>query len=140
MRSPQTWLIRLLLASSPLGLIVATGTAQEPTAENVEIEAASDVAVLARPPYAVLPPLDCLHCYGPAPSKYCFPGFGPRGYLYYGTYPYNDDWFNGFRDCPGGACGNPGAILGLGWIQAHNALPRPRQRMEHRSHSGRAGH
>lgn len=93
-----------------------------------EKQTASELAILARPPRQILPPLECLHCYGPPPAKYCLPGNGPRGYLYYGSYPYDDDWFNRFDDCPGGNCGHVGTALGLGWIQLHNA---------HRSHDRR---
>ena len=113
-------------------LAATKGPAQETRAEKGE--AGSDAAILARPPQAALPPLNCWRCFGPPPSNYCLPGFGARGYLYYGTYPYDDDWFNGFDDCPGGACGNAGAALGLGWIQLHNAVSGPRLRLEHRTH------
>lgn len=100
-----------------------------------EGQTASQGGYLPRPPQAELPPLNCWGCKGPPPMNYCLPGCGRRGFLYYGTYPYDDDWFNGFDDCPYGSCGNPGAAIGLGWIQLHNRMPGPRWRLEqHKQH------
>ena len=74
------------------------------------VETADQVGgMLPRPPVKALPALECRSCCGPSPAGYCLPGFGERGFLYYGTSPYGDDPFNGFRDCPNGSCGDAAA-------------------------------
>ena len=81
---------------------------------------------LTPPPRLALPPRQCLDCPGPCAPAPCFDTH--RGYLYYGTHPWDDDPVNAFNDCPGGRCGYPGALLSLHWIRAHS------QRKPHLSH------
>jgi hypothetical protein len=122
----------IILLGIAAALVGANARAQE--SGYKQLTTASELSVLPRPPQALLPPLDCWHCYGPPPMRYCLPGFGRRGYLYYGTHPYDDDWFNRFNDCPGGNCGNSGTDLGLGWVQLHNVHPGPVNRF-HQHHA-----
>ena len=84
------------------------------------------------PARQALPPRDCLRCGGPFAAAPCFDTH--RGYLYYGTYPWDDDPANRFNDCPGGQCGYPGAMLSLRWIRAHqqwSAGPHPSRHVLH---------
>jgi hypothetical protein len=70
-----------------------------------------------------LPPRDCWRCPGPAACGPCRPHH--PGFLYYETWPWDDDPVNGFNDCPGGDCGWVGTHLTLGWIHLHQWLPNP---------------
>ena len=44
-----------------------------------------------------------------------------RGFLYYGTYAWDDDPVNGFDDCPHGQCGYKGAAHALNWIRRRDS-------------------
>lgn len=93
---------------------------------------------LSSPPRQALPPRDCLRCDGPCAPSPCLDTH--RGYLYYGTFPWDDDPVNEFNDCPGGRCGYPGAMLSLYWIRAHQREPVTHARPAHharRAHQAR---
>lgn len=76
-----------------------------------------------------LPPLDCLQCPGPAPLAPCAPHH--PGFLFYGTYPWDDDCMNGFRHCPHGDCGHAAATLSRAWMHLHEKG----RRTFHRAHA-----
>lgn len=80
---------------------------------------------LPLPPHQALPSRDCWTCGGPAPPRPCLQTH--RGFLYFGTYPWDDDPCNGFCDCPGGDCGECSARLSLGWIR-HREPDQPQCR------------
>ena len=121
---------RICLYMSALGcLLMLTGSsallAEELTAQPC----------VAKP----LPPLDCWRCGGPG---VCPPCNGKHAeFLYYGTYPWDDDPVNGFNDCPGGRCGYVGAALSRAWIRwrehwaskGHRQEPPPCQVYGHSS-------
>ena len=74
----------------------------------------------------VLPPLDCYHSVGPAP---CVPfDSHHHGFLFYGTYPWDDDCVNGFDDCVHGDCGHVAASLSRAWIRLHRHCKWPFRR------------
>ena len=80
--------------------------------------AAEPVAPAPLPGTKPLPPVDCWRCPGPA---VCPPCNGHHAeFLYYGTYPWDDDPVNGFNDCPGGRCGFVGAAISRAWIRIHD--------------------
>ncbi|GEM_PF-4811787 len=109
-------------------LLVLTGLAGGAPAASAqtadaEPEAAANV-VAALPPTTLplpaqkpLPPRDGLSCSGPPACAPCFATH--RGFLYYNTYPWDDDPVNGFNDCPSGECGSACAMLSLAWIRHH---------------------
>ncbi|MHB0958336.1 MAG: hypothetical protein ACYC0X_17735 [Pirellulaceae bacterium] len=76
-------------------------------------------ALVVQPPVATkpLPPRDCWRCCGPAACEPCRHHHG--GFLYYGTYPWDDDPVNEFSDCPNGDCGHLGVGQSLLWIRLH---------------------
>lgn len=90
--------------------------------DHAEAVVALPRKALPVPPRMALPERDCMTCPGPPASEPCF--HTHRGFLYYGTYPWDDDPVNGFDDCPRGQCGYPGAALSLGWIRMHEAKGR----------------
>lgn len=113
-------------------LLASGGTAIKRMGHAADAEStlALPTGALPTPPRLTLPPRDCLSCSGPAA---CAPCLGThRGFLYYGTYPWDDDPANGFDDCPGGRCGYPGAALSLSWIRKHQQhshhAPKPPKR------------
>lgn len=90
--------------------VVKTAAAQftaEKSASDAEL--ADSVLPLATAPPQVLPPLNAtgcgcclrpqLNCRGPV-ACFCRPP------LYYGTYPWDDDWTNPVLQCADGQCGN----------------------------------
>lgn len=87
---------------------------------------------LSAPPRQPLPSRDCLRCDGPCAPSPCFDTH--RGYLYYGTFPWDDDPANEFNDCPGGRCGYPGAMLSLHWIRGHQQKTVTHTHPAHHSH------
>lgn len=106
----QVKLICLMVAS----LVFAgprIASAQHP-AEYVPVpNAPFAVGTLDRKP---LPPQSCTYCTGPRP---CVPCDAPGGvFLYYGTYPWDDDCHNGFDDCPHGNCGYLAVRISHAWI------------------------
>lgn len=84
---------------------------------------------LPLPPSMAMPPRQCLRCNGPAAAAPCFDTH--RGFLYYRTYPWDDDPHNGFEDCPGGNCGYLGAKLSLWWIDKHQDTGHGQLRHRH---------
>ncbi|WP_164104492.1 hypothetical protein [Candidatus Laterigemmans baculatus] len=125
--------LRLALVAAALGGLPAVASADE-----TDPVAALPAEYLPPPPQKMLPPRDCLQCPGPAPGAPCFDTH--RGFLYYGSYPWDDDPANGFDDCPGGRCGRPGAALSLWWIGIHNAKAGARHHASHRGHHHRSPH
>ncbi|WP_164104323.1 hypothetical protein [Candidatus Laterigemmans baculatus] len=123
------------IVAAALGGLPAVASADEPDLTDVtDPVAALPAEYLPPPPPKMLPPRDCLQCPGPAPAAPCFATH--RGFLYYGSYPWDDDPANGFDDCPGGRCGRPGAALSLWWIGIHN----PKAAGAHRHHASHRGH
>ncbi|WP_164103566.1 hypothetical protein [Candidatus Laterigemmans baculatus] len=124
-RFKATRLFGAILVGAALGG-VPTGA----SADETDSVAALPAEHLPPPPQKMLPPRDCLLCPGPAPAAPCFATH--RGFLYYGSYPWDDDPANGFDDCPGGRCGRPGAAVSLWWIGIHN--PKAAGSRHHAAH------
>lgn len=64
-----------------------------------------------------LPSADCTYCPGPSPCVPCNAIGG--GFLYYRTYPWDDDCLTGFDDCPHGECGQLAVSMSRAWIEHH---------------------
>lgn len=109
-------------------LVYASGEVQNCRAADPQAVAALPRKSLPLPPRKALPPRDCWTCLGPPAPQPCL--HTHSGYLYYGTYPWDDDPVNGFDDCPNGDCGYCGAGLTFAWIwlhPAHRERPVPGQ-------------
>lgn len=113
---------RLIVGSWILSSIFSdVGLGQELVPESVRATAVSST------PFAVsgsarkaLPSLDCTYCTGPAPCVPCDSHL--RGFLYYGTYPGDDDCMNKLDDCPCGNCGSLAESLSRAWINWHQRI------------------
>ena len=127
------------LFSLAIGAIVLLGSVAVSRGDAPEPPADLPQRSLPLPPAKAMPPRQCLPCGGPAAAAPCFDTH--RGFLYYGTYPWDDDPYNEFDDCPGGRCGYPGAMLSLWWIKKHQTTRHHRHRADHRRrHAGQCSH
>lgn len=69
-----------------------------------------------------LPLLECGRCIGPVPYVPC--DAHDRGYLYYGTNPFEDDRLNRWDDCSFGQCGQWAISLSRAWINLNGHFNR----------------
>ena len=99
------------------------------------LQAGTGPFALPSPGVALKPPLEAACCTGPTPcvSQYLYGKHYSGGFLYYGTSPYDDDWFNNFsgccRDYPG--CAQTSTTLGRWWVNFHNACHGPAYTVGH---------
>ena len=93
------------------------------------LQAGAGPFALPSPDAALKPPLEAACCTGPTPCvpQYLYGKHYSGGFLYYETFPYDDDWFNNFsgccRDYPN--CAQTSTTLGRWWVNFHNACHGP---------------
>lgn len=100
----------------------ALGQSPYPSTDMAPTVFGSPFAVSGRVRKA-LPPIDCLKCTGPAacaPRNCCV-----KGFLYYGTYPWDDDCKNGFDECCNGECACNAVSRSLAWIKKREKCHSP---------------
>lgn len=115
----RTHFIALLVAAIAVTGLASVAAAQD---DAPEVLRAPSSKALHLPPTKPLPPRDCWHCPGPASCPPC--ATKRPSFLYYGTYPWDDDPVNGFNDCPRGDCGHVGVHRALNWIRFQDQRPR----------------